>query len=203
MINVIEYSAHLSNNLTAKILEKFQQSVDDFFNRISETYRQDIKYLSKDNKSIRHSQAETYHDGSLKNTTDYWDLMNQDDKEEAISLIDLFDTRMKEVRTIRKYLLPLANKCLTVNNLNEVTSYELLSYTKFFNCLPDFITQDRELLLRQGKLDTITEQDLQDIEKYSLTVNKEELSQFVKDNRNEEVEKVLSQLYALEFLMDF
>lgn len=202
MINVITYSAVLSNNLTNKILVKFQESVDTFLDKISNTYRQDIKYLSHNTHKLQHTNIEKYADGSIKNPTNYWDLLNQEDKEEAISLMELQDLRLKEIRTVRKYLTSLASKCLIVDDTNKIISYDLTSYVKFFNCLPDFITQDRDLLLAGVKGFELTEEDLTDIERFGVTHAKVD-SNFIIENKNEEVDKILSSLYALEFLMDF
>jgi len=201
MINVITFSSLLANNLTTKVMVKFQQSVDDFLNRASNTHRQQIHYLSYQGKTLTHSEAPTYRDGTLKNPTNYWDLLNQDEKEEAIPLMDLRQIRLQEIREIRKYLTSLAQKCIQLNNFNEIVSYELDSYLKFFNCLPDFITQDRELLTTAGKSFQLTENDLYDIEQYGLTTKVD--TDFVNKHRNKEVDKILASLYALDFLVDF
>lgn len=201
MINLITYASHLSNQLTSKISEKLQQSVDDFFEQIKVTYKQDINYLYFNQKTLTSSKTSYYSDGSIKKSFDYWDLLNQEDKEKAISLMELKELRNSEVRKLRKYLLPLAGKCLNINN-NVSTEYELKAFVKFFKCLPDFITQDKELLLRQGTV-YLKEDELTQIEMYAPNVSQKELDTFVKENKNEEINNILSQLYALDFLVDF
>ena len=211
MLNVVTFSANLCNQLTNKIIEKFNQSKDDFFQRISNKYRQDIYLLETDGKKLISTNVPKYNDGTVKESSNLFDLLDSEDKEEVLTLINLEETYKQQIRELRLFLLPLANKTQTVNDKFEITSYEPVSYLKFLNCLPDFITQDKELLTRNiPNIGRLTEEDLYEVENYlsQLSVSKrtklkEEISQFVAEHKNDKIDNILASLYSLEFLVDF
>ena len=211
MLNVVTFSANLCNQLTNKIIEKFNQSKDDFFQRISNKYRQDIYLLETDGKKLISTNVPKYNDGTVKESSNLFDLLDSEDKEEVLTLINLEETYKQQIRELRLFLLPLANKTQTVNDEFEITSYEPVSYLKFLNCLPDFITQDKELLTRNiPNIGRLTEEDLYEVENYlsQLSVSKrtklkEEISQFVAEHKNDKIDNILASLYSLEFLVDF
>ena len=211
MINVVTFSANLCNQLTNKIIEKFNQSKDDFFQRISNKYRQDIYLLETGGKKLISTNVPKYNDGTVKESSNLFDLLDSEDKEEVLTLINLEETYKQQIRELRLFLLPLANKTQTVNDEFEITSYDKVSYLKFLNCLPDFITQDKELLTRNiPNIGRLTEEDLYEVENYlsQLSVSKrtklkEEISQFVAEHKNDKIDNILASLYSLEFLVDF
>ena len=211
MLNVVTFSANLCNQLTNKIIEKFNQSKDDFFQRISNKYRQDIYLLETDGKKLISTNVPKYNDGTVKESSNLFDLLDSEDKEEVLTLTNLEETYKQQIRELRLFLLPLANKTQTVNDEFEITSYEPVSYLKFLNCLPDFITQDKELLTRNiPNIGGLTEEDLYEVENYlsQLSVSKrtklkEEISQFVAEHKNDKIDNILASLYSLEFLVDF
>lgn len=211
MLNVVTFSAHICNQLTNKIIEKFNQSKGDFFERISNKYRQDIYLLETNGQKLTSPHIPTYNDGSPKETTNLYDLLDSEDKQEVDSLIALEQTYKQQSREIRLFLLPLANKTQTVNEKYEITSFEKVSYLKFLNCLPDFITQDKELLTREiPDIGGLTEEELYEIENYlsSLSASErskleQEISQFTFEHKNEKIDNILASLYSLEFLVDF
>lgn len=211
MINVVTFSANLCNQLTNKIIEKFNQSKDDFFQRISNKYRQDIYLLETGGKKLISTNVPKYNDGTVKESSNLFDLLDSEDKEEVLTLINLEETYKQQIRELRLFLLPLANKTQTVNDEFEITSYDKVSYLKFLNCLPDFITQDKELLTRTiPNIGGLTEEDLYEVENYlsQLSVSKrtklkEEISQFVAEHKNDKIDNILASLYSLEFLVDF
>ena len=211
MLNVVTFSANLCNQLTNKIIEKFNQSKDDFFQRISNKYRQDIYLLETDGKKLISTNVPKYNDGTVKESSNLFDLLDSEDKEEVLTLINLEETYKQQIRELRLFLLPLANKTQTVNDEFEITTYETVSYLKFLNCLPDFITQDKELLTRAiPNIGRLTEEDLYKVENYlsQLSVSKrtklkEEISQFVAEHKNDKIDNILASLYSLEFLVDF
>ena len=211
MINIVTFSANLCNQLTNKIIEKFNQSKDDFFQRISNKYRQDIYLLETDGKKLISTNVPKYNDGTVKESSNLFDLLDSEDKEEVLTLTNLEEAYKQQIRELRLFLLPLANKTQTVNDKFEITSYEPVSYLKFLNCLPDFITQDKELLTRNiPNIGGLTEEDLYEVENYlsQLSVSKrtklkEEISQFVAEHKNDKIDNILASLYSLEFLVDF
>ena len=211
MINIVTFSANLCNQLTNKIIEKFNQSKDDYFQRISNKYRQDIYLLETDGKKLISTNVPKYNDGTVKESSNLFDLLDSEDKEEVLTLTNLEEAYKQQIRELRLFLLPLANKTQTVNDKFEITSYEPVSYLKFLNCLPDFITQDKELLTRNiPNIGGLTEEDLYEVENYlsQLSVSKrtklkEEISQFVAEHKNDKIDNILASLYSLEFLVDF
>lgn len=211
MLNIVTFSANLCNQLSNKILEKFNQSKEDFFERISNKYRQDITYLETKGNTLVSSKIEKFADGTFKTTSNLWDLLDTDDKQEAESLINLDLQYKQDIRKLRVYLLPLANKTQQISDVGEVTSIQQVSYLKFLGCLPDFIRQDTELLTREiNYIGSTKEEELYEINKYlsSLSIpvrveTEEEINKFIKQHKNEEVNNIISSLYALDFLVDF
>lgn len=211
MLNVVTFSANLCNQLTNKIIEKFSQSKTDFFIKISNKYRQNISYLEMNNKKLISNDIPRYADGSIKEPTNYIDLLATEDKEEFLTLLNLEETYKSQIRELRLYLLTLANKTQQVNEQFEIISYEVISYLKFFKCLPDFIMNDKELLTSEiNYVGRLSEEDLYEINNYldSLTNSErikteQEIEEFAKINKNEKIESILATFYSLEFLVDF
>lgn len=211
MLNIITFSANLCNQLSTKILEKFNQSKEDFFERISNKYRQDITYLETKGNKLVSDKIEKFADGTFKTSNNLWDLLDTDDKQEAESLINLELQYKQDIRKLRLYLLPLANKTQQISDVGEITSVQQVSYLKFLGCLPDFIRQDTELLTREiNYIGSTKEEELYEINNYlsSLPLHlkietEKEINKFIDTHKNEEIETIISSLYALEFLVDF
>lgn len=205
MLDITTFAAFLSNKLTAKILDKFTQSKTDLFNRLSAKYRQDIKFLEHNNQKFIHPEADKFEDGSLKPQTNYWDLLDQTDKEEVLSFINLEQVRNQERRAIRLYLLPLANKTKHINDFNQLTSVAEVMYLKFFSCLPDCILSDTTtLIVGNDNLGHLTEQDLYEIKNFAVTPKtQKDIEDFKQANKDEKIEEILKSLYALDFLVNF
>lgn len=211
MLNIVTFSANLCNQLSNKILEKFNQSKEDFFERISNKYRQDITYLETKGNTLVSSKIEKFADGTFKTTSNLWDLLDTDDKQEAESLINLDLQYKQDIRKLRVYLLPLANKTQQISDVGEITSVQQVSYLKFLGCLPDFIRQDTELLTREiNYIGSTKEEELYEVNNYlsSLPIpvrveTEEEINKFIEQHKNEEVNNIISSLYALDFLVDF
>ena len=167
--------------------------------------------LETDGKKLISTNVPKYNDGTVKESSNLFDLLDSEDKEEVLTLTNLEEAYKQQIRELRLFLLPLANKTQTVNDKFEITSYEPVSYLKFLNCLPDFITQDKELLTRNiPNIGGLTEEDLYEVENYlsQLSVSKrtklkEEISQFVAEHKNDKIDNILASLYSLEFLVDF
>lgn len=211
MLNIVTFSANLCNQLSAKILEKFNQSKEDFFERISNKYRQNITYLETNGNTLVSSKIEKFADGTFKTTNNLWDLLDVDNKQEAESLINLDLQYQQDIRKLRVYLLVLANKTQQISDIGEITSVQQVSYLKFLGCLPDFIRQDTELLTREiNYIGSTTEEELYEVNKYLSTLSipvrlktEEEINKFIEQHKNEEVHNIISSLYALDFLVDF
>lgn len=211
MLNIVTFSANLCNQLSNKILEKFNQSKEDFFERISNKYRQNITYLETNGNTLVSNKIEKFADGTFKTTNNLWDLLDTNDKQEAESLINLELQYKQDIRKLRVYLLPLANKTQQISDVGEITSVQQVSYLKFLGCLPDFIRQDTELLTREiNYIGSTKEEELYEVNKYlsSLPIpvrveTEEEINKFIEQHKNEEVNNIISSLYALDFLVDF
>lgn len=211
MLNIVTFSANLCNQLSNKILEKFNQSKEDFFKRISNKYRQNITYLETNGNTLVSSKIEKFADGTFKTTNNLWDLLDANDKQEAESLINLELQYKQDIRKLRVYLLPLANKTQQISDVGEITSVSQVSYLKFLGCLPDFIRQDTELLTREiNYIGSTKEEELYEVNKYlsSLPIpvrveTEEEINKFIEQHKNEEINNIISSLYALDFLVDF
>lgn len=211
MLNIVTFSANLCNQLSNKILEKFNQSKEDFFERISNKYRQNITYLETNGNTLISSKIEKFADGTFKTTNNLWDLLDLDDKQEAESLINLDLQYKQDIRKLRLYLLPLANKTQQISDIGEVTSVEQVSYLKFLGCLPDYIRQDTELLTREiNYIGSTKEEELYEVNRYLSSLNhlnriktEREINKFVEKHKNEEINNIISSLYALDFLVDF
>lgn len=211
MLNIVTFSANLCNQLSNKILEKFNQSKEDFFERISNKYRQNITYLETNGNTLVSNKIEKFADGTFKTTNNLWDLLDTNDKQEAESLINLDLQYKQDIRKLRVYLLPLANKTQQISDVGEITSVQQVSYLKFLGCLPDFIRQDTELLTREiNYIGSTKEEELYEVNKYlsSLPIpvrveTEEEINKFIEQHKNEEVNNIISSLYALDFLVDF
>lgn len=213
MINLLTFSSLLTSHLTDNIMSKLQESIDDFFKKLSEKYKKDIQYLQHDNKEICTENIERYLDGTIKTTFDYWDILSQEEKEEAINLMDLYSIRTTECRNIRKYLMYLAGKAMILNTDNSEKdyenfeeTYELIAFTKFLHTIPECIKNDVSLLTKPSNYNkeiVLNEKDLYQAIEYSKNIEPKYLEEFIKNHRSEEIENIINSFYALDLLVDF
>lgn len=200
--NVITFASILANNLSINILNKFQQSVEDKLTELSQNHNTTISLVGTNNEYLVGNTVDKYADGTLKYQNNSWDLLTQDEQDEVQELLNLQTKYREDSKKVIKYLIPLAFKTQEVNSKNEVISLDEDSYTLFFNCLPDFISQDKELLMRGSDIFSgLSEEEIYTIKNHKMDSDK--ITAFVETHRNLEVETILKSLYSLDFLMDF
>lgn len=200
--NVITFASVLANNLSENILSKFQESVEDKLNQLSQKYNKTITILGVEDKYLVSHFAQRYSDGTLKTQLNDWDILTKDEQEEVLNLIKIQDEYKEDSKKVMKYLIPLAFKTQEINNRHEVISSDEDSYVLFFKCLPDFIINDKTLLTKGSKLFSgLSEEDVYSIMNHK--VDSAKVDSFKEKHCNPEVTEILEKLYALDFLMDY
>ena len=187
--------ARLYKNFMENILEKLNQSSDNFIERMQSKYNKSSHYLEIDEyPAMYHTDAPRYPNNTYKQEENLAISLGEADYNEAIQILQMKDKYLTDGNKLRKALKQLSLKCVLASNNN------LISDILFLACLPDFILEDKDLLHKAG----ISNELIKEMVENKLDhINEATLEEFKSQFSIQELTDLMYEYYALDFLADF